>query len=188
MTSSARIPSPRQGAEAGREHLSGLSSGDGLAAEDWRQVPQFPEYEVSSLGRVRIIRSGKIVRICRTTDGYSRVSLSNAEGRTTFRMHRLILMTFVGPRPTGMCGCHHDRNRQNNAISNLRWDTFSNNNAEKIRHGTARAQPRKLKAEDVRRIREAEKFGAARADLASVYGVARNTILTIVNRQSWARA
>lgn len=46
-------------------------------------------------------------------------------------VHLYVLETFVGPRPEGMQACHGDGDPANNRLSNLRWDTCSNNNLDK---------------------------------------------------------
>ncbi len=55
-----------------------------------------------------------------------------------FLVHRLVLETFIGPCPEGMEALHGDGNRHNNRRSNLRWGTRKENEADKVRHGTAR--------------------------------------------------
>lgn len=47
-----------------------------------------------------------------------------------------MLTAFVGPRPDGMVTCHNDGNPANNNLSNLRWDTQSNNQLDAVKHGT----------------------------------------------------
>lgn len=51
-------------------------------------------------------------------------------------VHVLVLEAFVGPRPEGMACCHNDGDGQNNTLANLRWDTYSSNNHDLVRHGT----------------------------------------------------
>lgn len=60
--------------------------------------------------------------------GYLLVGL-DVKGRNVSRfVHRLILETFVGPRPDGKEACHFpDHDKSNNALSNLRWDTHDEN-------------------------------------------------------------
>lgn len=51
-------------------------------------------------------------------------------------IHQLVLETFEGPCPEGQEALHSDGNRSNNALSNLRWGTRSENMADADRHGT----------------------------------------------------
>ena len=104
--------------------------------EEWRNVPGFPGYEVSNLGRMRSSKSGAL-RILSgwKAKGYPTVALRK-DGRTFCRqIHRLVLIAFVGPCPEFMEGCHSDGNPENNQLSNLRWDTSSNNKHDIVEHG-----------------------------------------------------
>lgn len=116
--------------------------------EEWRAIPGFEgSYEVSSHGRVRSLDrivlhkdgnqrrcTGRVLRPNRDTRGYLRVALSS--GRPVHRIHVLVLEAFVGPRPPGGSACHSDGNQLNNHVSNLRWDTQSENINDAVRHGT----------------------------------------------------
>lgn len=65
---------------------------------------------------------------------------ANLKG-TRVRIHRLVLLAFVGPCPTGMLACHCDGDPANNSVENLRWDTPKGNADDADRHGTrARGQ------------------------------------------------
>lgn len=55
-------------------------------------------------------------------------------------VHVLVLEEFVGLCPPGMESCHGDGDTQNNWLTNLRWDTPTNNNADKIKHGRHRGR------------------------------------------------
>lgn len=69
-------------------------------------------------------------------DGYLHIAFF-ADGIGHIRkIHQLVLEAFVGPCPEGMQCCHNDGSRNNNALSNLRWDTHRANIADKFRHGT----------------------------------------------------
>lgn len=103
-------------------------------------------YEVSDLGRVRsverIVQFGPRTRKVPSTvlkpgknpKGVLFVNLSNGAAKER-RVHQLVLEAFVGPRPPGMEGCHWDDNKENNTLSNLRWDTHSANELDKVRNG-----------------------------------------------------
>lgn len=60
-------------------------------------------------------------------------------------VHRLVLETFAGPCPPDMECRHLDGNRSNNALSNLRWGTKLENEADKDRHGKRPRGRRKAK-------------------------------------------
>ena len=106
-------------------------------------------FEVSSDGRVRSLdrivttktgvrktHRGRILSQHPDDDGYFRVGLSNAGRHRKRRVHSLVAESFIGPRPDGMEVCHNDSNRQNNHVSNLRYDTHSNNVLDAVANGT----------------------------------------------------
>lgn len=115
----------------------------------WRDVPGWEGfYEVSDQGVVRSLPrtvtsrvgiprtlKGRVMKQA-TTYGYQRVALTRDNQRIYLLVHRLVLSAFVGPCPDGMEACHEDSNRQNNTVTNLRWDTRSSNNRDRVRHGT----------------------------------------------------
>ena len=120
------------------------------ATEEWRPIPDSDGlYEVSNLGRVRsldriVYRAngkawrirGRILAACPDGCGYLQLRVKLFGKRETRKVHRLVLETFVGPRPEGMVGCHNNGNNQDNRLSNLRWDTLAGNAQDMKRHGT----------------------------------------------------
>jgi len=116
---------------------SGSLSHDQGTVEIWKDIPECPKYQASSLGRVRTLKRkngvGHIMTQFLTPNGYKIAKLN----QKMWFVHRLVLFAFVGPRPDGMQACHNDNDRQNNRADNLRWDTAKNNNADKRKHGTA---------------------------------------------------
>jgi len=79
----------------------------------------------------------------RTTGrAYRYLNLVRDGKATTFRVHRVILETFVGPCPDGMEGCHWDGEPGHNWLSNLRWDTHQHNSDDNRRLGRYSEMPR----------------------------------------------
>jgi len=89
----------------------------------------------------------------------------------------LMLETFEGERPSGKQACHNDGDKLNNHIDNLRWDTCSANNRDKITHGTiARGAAHgmaRLTEDVVRMIRKSEKSDC---ELGRQLGVSSGTV------------
>lgn len=120
---------------------------DATRNEVWLPVDgQDVAYEVSSLGRVRSLPrvvkrgtgtysvSGRILRPFKgDADGHQVISFGK---RNRHYVHLLVLEAFVGPRPDGLEGCHNDGDPTNNRASNLRWDTPSSNQLDRVKHGT----------------------------------------------------
>lgn len=126
--------------------------------ERWLPIPNFPLYEISSMGRVksrertyqrmdwRGVSKQNIIWMQRILGGWvhtqngkpvSRMVALRKDGKTYCeRVHRLVLNAFVGKQPPGMECCHWDGNCLNNHLENLRWDTHLSNQQDSIRHGT----------------------------------------------------
>lgn len=92
-------------------------------------------YEVSDAGEVRRISTGRILRPSPNPKGYLIAVLSGHGRRWGVPVHRLVAEAFIGPLPQGMHTCHSDGDNQNNAAANLRYDTRSENELDKVRHG-----------------------------------------------------
>ena len=103
---------------------------------EWRQIPGYEGYyEISDQGLVRSMertvpgKAGRMdtrraqdkkVFVAKST-GYLVVNLSKEGINKTHLIHRLLGATFL-PNPDGLPEIDHlDRNKQNNALSNLRW-------------------------------------------------------------------
>ena len=107
--------------------------GEALSLE-WRDIPGYEGlYQISDYGDVRSLRLGGLLKPSVQRKGHFRVSLS---GRW-FLVHRLVLMTFVGPPPPECpLGLHKDGVPSNNHVANLYWGTYSSNRYDAVRHGT----------------------------------------------------
>lgn len=109
--------------------------------EEWRPVPEWDGYEVSSLGRVRSWKrrdTPLILSPYRNPSGYLAYHLSRPGRKQTLLVHHLVLFAFEGPRPTGLEIRHLDGNPGNNALPNLAYGTRSENTLDAVRHGTHR--------------------------------------------------
>ena len=112
-------------------------------SEEWRVISDFPDYAVSSEGRVKRIvpdlkgrLSGKMMNPSPDSDGYLQVSLFRDTQSNTRKVHALVCFAFHGPRPTlGHEVAHGDGSRQNNRAENVRWATPKQNAEDRDAHG-----------------------------------------------------
>jgi hypothetical protein len=116
-----------------------------MSTEEWRLIPSAPDYEVSDLGRVRSWRpynGHSAPRVLRgfpsPNGGHLQYRLVDVTGESvTTKGHQLVLLAFVGPRPDWADQIRHlDGDPTNNALSNLRYGTRSENQLDAVRHGT----------------------------------------------------
>jgi len=99
--------------------------------EEWRTVKDFPNYQVSSLGRVRNIKFNKEMKLQSHRSGYLRVALC-LDGKMYFKsVHRLVAKEFIINLDNKPEVDHIDRNKINNCVSNLRWVTSQENSLNK---------------------------------------------------------
>jgi len=155
-------------------------------------VPGWKGYFVSSKGDVFSLKKTysrekwKKLNPAKNKDGRVVVKLRNGTNVKLEYLHKLVLLSHVGPRPNGMQCCHNDGNPLNNHVSNLRWDTPKANNADKILHGThqcgEKANQSKLKEAEVLEIIKSQD---TLIELAKRFNVAKCTIYKIKNKQSW---
>lgn len=121
-------------------HMAYLDVTTGL--EIWKPVVEAPEkYEVSSLGRVRSLVTGKLKRQfprskCNPEQQYPCVGIYPHGGKqpTIRAVHILMLEAFIGPRPSGNVGRHLDDDKHRNVLTNLAWGTHEDNEADKRRN------------------------------------------------------
>lgn len=90
--------------------------------EEWRPT-KFPNYEVSSEGRVRNATTHHILSPMTNNVGYRQVHLSVNYKDYLKTIHRLVAEAFI-PNPNGYREVNHkDKNKTNNTIYNLEWCT-----------------------------------------------------------------
>ncbi len=174
-------------------------------SETWKPVVGYEgRYEVSDRGRARSVdrvivqdylgisvarkMKGRMLHPSLTKRGYRLATLALNQKAL---VHRLVLEAFVGPCPDDMEGCHNDGDGSNNSLLNLRWDTRTGNEADKLRHGRSNRGERdgqaKLTEWDARWIKRFQKHGFAKQSyLADVFKVARSTIANIKSGERWA--
>lgn len=121
--------------------------------EEWRVIADFPDYAVSSEGRVKRIvpdRSGRVGHILKPRiDRYAYLTLYRDAEPSVVLVHRLACTAFHGAPPSARHqAAHGDGDGLNNRETNLRWATPAENEADKLIHGTSgRGLPSRVPAE-----------------------------------------
>lgn len=158
-----------------------------MPGETWRPVPGWERYyRVSNLGRVYSLhQTGRIVGCGLCDAGYYTVDLRDQDANECARVHRLVLMAFVGPPPDGKEeGCHCNGVPSDNRLENLRWDSAAGNQADKILHGTnVYGPPSRLTPEIVKTIRTSPEVSAS--EWVRRTGATKKTILDAQLGRTW---
>ena len=122
-------------------------------SDSWRPIPGYEDlYQISDTGSVRSfdrpsssvlggISYGRELGGNVDKDGYRLVSLSDHEGRKRkHRVHRLVLLAFVGPQPVGKPIVRHlNGDPLDNRLENLAYGTHVENMADAKLHGRDRS-------------------------------------------------
>ncbi len=118
--------------------------------EIWKDIPEYESYyQVSTEGKVRSLDrkikigrwgcmnlKGRILKKDILHRGHFRVTLAKNGTHKRYFVHVLVLLTFVGPCPSGFEACHNDGDPSNNNLNNVRWDSHSNNMFDAVSHNT----------------------------------------------------
>lgn len=172
--------------------------GANRSVEEWRPIAGRLGYEVSNHGRVRsyvnshgaIGRRSHPLSLRQKTDRnrvpYVWVRFGAADKQDEAYVAHLVLEAFVGPRPAGLNACHNDSDPTNNRVENLRWDTQSNNLADRLPRNThpwgENTHLHKLTEELVRQIRASDRSDES---WATELGVHRQTIRNARVGKTW---
>ena len=106
---------------------------------------QDKKYFVSNLGRFKN-SSGTIMNNYKVNDnGYIRVYIQNK----TYALHRLVALTFIENPESKEQVNHIDGNKLNNVVTNLEWNTCSENNLHKFQIGLGNNFTRKITQYDL---------------------------------------
>lgn len=93
-----------------------------------KNIPIFPNYRFSNMGRVWSTRTGTWLKPLKTPNGYLHVVLSEHGTKQRFAVHRLIATAFHGnPTPPAIVVNHINNDPSDNRARNLEWCTQSHN-------------------------------------------------------------
>ena len=153
----------------------------------WMPIIDFPGYQISNYGEIR--RGEKILLKQLNHNGYYKIGLFKG-GRFYRRfVHRLVLLTFIGPPPEGHETSHLDGDRTNNNLTNLAWESKAANMFRKRLHGTIvqgeKTPQSRLTADIVSYVREKYLAGESCPSIAKKLNVHSDTVWMAATRRTW---
>jgi hypothetical protein len=155
----------------------------------WRNVPGYPNYQVSRDGQVRSLTRHKPLAQAENKRGYHLVNLYRDGRPKNFLVHRLVAAAFLAVIPEGWEVNHKDGNKHNNHLENLEIVTPEQNRLHAKRHGLIRRGERnpraKLTESQVRDIRRRRAEGESVTLLARRYEVCERAVYLICRRETW---
>lgn len=166
-----------------------------MVDEIWKNIAEFEGiYQISTHGRVRRFWPNAILgyKILNPwTDrktGYQRVDLCTNGHKDVRRIHQLVLETFVGLRGQLMEGRHLNGKRQDNRLENLKWGTKSENQQDRVLHGTTNrgrgnAKLTSVQVSEIRQLLMSSKY--THRSIAAMFGVCESTITDINIGRRW---
>lgn len=160
--------------------------------EIWKPIPGFDGYEVSNFGNVRSFKRNNVcvLKPSITSGGYLQVNLCKNGKVYPGRIHKLVLLAFVGPRPEGLEICHGPGGPSYNRLDNLRYDTHIANMQETKRASGPSSLGSKIERKYLgqrryhraKRIRSDFLSGVTKQELAERYNTSMSNICHIVSR------
>lgn len=90
--------------------------------EIWRDIKGYEnEYQISTIGRLKSIKSNLIMKPMVATNGYLIACLWQNNKQHKITIHRLVADAFL-PNPHGLPEINHiDEDKMNNNVENLEW-------------------------------------------------------------------
>lgn len=105
--------------------------------EKWKKIKDYPDYEVSTLGRIRSHKHNKsrIMKQHLVNSGYKTLILREGGRSRRLTVHRLVAKAFVANDNDKPQVNHLDGNKQSNRSNNLEWCTGSENRLHAFKTG-----------------------------------------------------
>lgn len=153
-------------------------------------------FQVSSIGRLKNLKTGTIYKLNICGTGYLGTVVSIANHKKMIKIHRAVAETFI-PNPDNKPEVNHiDGNKQNNCVENLEWNTcaeninhaYKNKLIDSRKHTGCNSSQSKLSPDDVKYIRchyiPKDPENGCRA-LARKFRVSHTTITNIITNKSY---
>ena len=147
-----------------------------MKVEIWKDIDNFPNYQVSNLGNVKskerytkargneiIHRKEFLLKGYINKKGYRQVTLYDINKKPkTMRVHKLVALAFIKNKNNLPQINHKDGNKLNNVVNNLEWISNYDNMQHAIKNGLT---DQKLRKENMSKVGKSLKGHIARFGL-----------------------
>jgi len=161
----------------------------------WRQVPGWPDYEISDSGEVRRLTDSPYGRkkgqplTWTLVSGYPSVMLSNKGSPKRQLVHRLVARAFIGEPQLGQEVNHKDGDRKNPTLDNLEWVT----RRENMRHAVQtlgrlrghRNRSAKIGEKEVLEIRHFASLGWGPTAISKEMNLSLSIVRGVISGRTW---
>lgn len=176
---------------------------DAISNELWKNIPGFPGYQASNLGRIKAIakqsynaktgglcwRKERLLIAKPDSSGYLSHSMKGPFLKKTWLAHRIIALAWI-PNPKRKLFVNHKNGiKTDNRVENLEWCTKSKNGIHAVENGLHTALRgeingnHRLTKADVIEIRNSD---GTQKEIANRFGIGRTTVQYIKKRKLWA--
>tara|TARA_R110002012_G_C11472772_1_gene594153 strand:+ start:308 stop:805 length:498 start_codon:yes stop_codon:yes gene_type:complete len=158
--------------------------------EQWLPINNFPDYQVSDLGRVKSFKHQKPKILSILPFGRYHGLYLSRDGRKYIKyIHQLVAQAFLGPQ-LNLDVRHLDGDRSNNCLTNLAYGTRQENMEDALKHGTTargeRLPQSKLTDSKVIELRKLRAEGVTVPKLSEMFGINLRTVYRALTKESWS--
>jgi hypothetical protein len=123
-----------------------LFNNEYIENEIWKIIPSYKNYMASNKGRIKRIKTNRILQGCTSLNGYHIGNIAiSANNKKNIKFHRIVAETFI-PNPDNKPVVNHiDGNKLNNMIENLEWCTYSENTKHAVDNGLIKSRKKSIK-------------------------------------------
>ena len=119
--------------------------------EIWKDIEGYENlYQVSNMGRIRSVKTGRIRKSVTYSSGYQYVNLSKNNSTKIYLIHRLVAKAFL-PNPDNLPQVNHKNEQKDcNMVTNLEWCSKEYN----INYGTRNEKVAEVNSKPVLAIKD----------------------------------
>lgn len=141
----------------------------------YKDVMGYPNYQVSTSGKVRNKKTGRVLRHLILTKGYHGVRLYHDGNGKTLKVHRLVAIHWI-PNPDNLPEVNHKfGNKDLNGVDDLEWCTGKQNHEHKMATGLNKSHE-KFGPMSVLKVQHLSSLGYSTREISAMTGVSKSYV------------